>query len=123
MTNAKLSLGKLGEIKARQYLRRKNYQIITSNFQTRFGEIDIICRKDDFLVFVEVKTRISDIKGKPYQSVTYWKLKRLKKAIYVYLAKNQVLNAQLRVDVISIELNPDKTVKELSHFENLEVPD
>jgi putative endonuclease len=122
MITPKTSLGKLGESKACQYLKSKDYRIINANFQTRLGEIDIICQKNDLLVFVEVKARIGDLKGKPYESITYWKLKHLKKAIYFYLIKKNLLNSKLRIDVISIEFNPDKTVKKLLHFENVELP-
>ncbi|MBP5618294.1 MAG: YraN family protein, partial [Clostridia bacterium] len=49
--------GERGEKLAARYLRRKGYRILERNFQTRFGEIDLIARKGDQLVFVEVKTR------------------------------------------------------------------
>lgn len=121
MDNTTKTFGRLGEVEACQYLKQKNYKIITTNFRTRAGEIDIIAQKDDKLIFVEVKARIGDIKGKPYESVTYWKLNHLKKAVYFYLIKNNLLNGKLRLDVISIEFFPDKTIKKLQHFENVEL--
>lgn len=115
-----ISLGRLGEIKACEYLQRKNYQIIATNFKTKFGEIDIICKKDNQLIFVEVKSRISDLKGKPYESITSKKLKHFQKAVYYFLSQNDLFDQKLRIDVISIEFNHDNSVKRFQHFENLE---
>jgi len=121
MSNTTKTFGRLGEFQACQYLKQKNFKIITTNFRTRAGEIDIIAQKEGKLIFVEVKARIGDVKGKPYESVTYWKLNHLKKAIYFYLIKNNLLNSKLRMDIISIEFNPNKSVKKLLHFENVEL--
>lgn len=121
MSDLSKSFGKLGEIKARQYLKQNNYKILITNFRTRVGEIDIIGEKDGQLIFFEVKARIGDLKGKPYESITYWKLNHLKKAIYFYLVKNNLFNSKLRIDVISIEFNQDKSIKKLLHFENVEL--
>lgn len=75
-------IGQLGEELASSYLRNHRYTILTKNFRTRAGEIDIICRDGETLVFVEVKTRVGDFRGKPYEAVDFRKLSHLKKAIY-----------------------------------------
>lgn len=115
----RINVGKLGEQQAVDHLKRNNFKIITTNFRSRLGEIDVISQKNDTLIFVEVKTRIGDLKGKPYESITSWKLNHLKKAIYYYLLKNNLSKAKLRIDVISIILNPNLTLKKLQHFENV----
>lgn len=119
--NSSVSLGKLGEAVACQYLKKKNYKILTTNFKTRNGEIDIVCKKNDQLIFVEVKSRISDLKGKPYEAITSQKLKHFQKAIYYFLSQHNLFNWKLRVDVISIEFNSDRSIKKLTHFENIEM--
>lgn len=119
--NSSISLGKLGESVACRYLKKKNYKIITTNFKTRSGEIDIICKKNDQLIFIEVKSRISDLKGKPYESITFQKLKHFQKAIYYFLNQYHLFEQKLRVDVISIEFNSDKSIKKIIHFENIEM--
>jgi putative endonuclease len=121
MVNLQKDCRKLGEIRACEYLKKKKYKIITTNFRTPAGEIDIVAQRGDQIIFFEVKARIGDLKGKPYESVNYWKLKHLKKAIYFYLMENNLLEAKLRLDVISIEFNPDRSIKELLHFENVEL--
>lgn len=122
MKIANQSLGNWGEIDAIEFLRKKGYQIVAKNFRTKIGEIDIIGKKDDLLVFVEVKARVGDLKGKPWESISFFKLKHLKKAIYFYLMEKKLANVKLRVDVISIEFNSDYSVKNLKHFENVDLP-
>lgn len=116
-----MNLGQYGENKAADFLRQKDYQILAQNFRARVGEIDIICKKDNTLVFVEVKSRIGDQKGKPYESVTAYKLHHLKKAIYYYLISHKLLQSKLRTDVISIEFHGDLSIKNLQHFEDVQL--
>lgn len=116
--NHDLSLGKKGEAIAVEYLKQNKYSVIDLNFRTRMGEIDIIGRKNGVIIFFEVKTRTSDIKGKPYESVTFGKMKRLQKAIHYYLKIKNLTDCPLRIDVISIELNSEQSPR-LQHFENL----
>lgn len=116
-----MNVGQKGEEYAREYLREKGFRIITSNFHARGGEIDIICKSGDTLVFVEVKTRTSDIKGKPYEAVTFPKLLHLKHAAFYYITSQNIQNASMRIDVVSIELNADQSIRTLQHFENVEM--
>ncbi|WP_276661388.1 YraN family protein, partial [Syntrophomonas wolfei] len=58
-------LGLWGEELAAQYLGKKGYKILERNFYTRYGELDLVCEKDDNIVFVEVKTRRSTRFGSP----------------------------------------------------------
>lgn len=114
--------GKFGEALASSYLSQKNYKIIDKNVSTRYGEIDIVARRpDNVTVFVEVKCRIGDKYGMPYESVTYGKLKRLSKVIQFYLLKNRLLDSKLAIEVVSIVLNEDKVVTKIHHFENIAI--
>lgn len=115
------SLGKQGEKMAVDFLRTKGYAINETNYRTRGGEIDIIAEKNHVQIFIEVKTRIGDEKGKPYEAVTYRKVKHLQKAISFYLNEKNHKTGPMRIDVISIELNPNESIKKLQHFENIDI--
>ena len=102
----KQSLGQKGEQIATVFLLKNNYQIITKNFRTKFGEIDIIAKDSDVLVFVEVKTRTSTSFGLPYEAVNKAKLRQIAKAGDIYLMQNKASSPKIRIDVISILLSP-----------------
>lgn len=113
------SLGRLGERKAAVYLQNKGFHILELNFKARYGEVDIVARSpDDTLVFVEVKTRIGEDYGEPVESVTPWKLREVVKTAEFYLLKHN-LEANWRIDVVAVSLNPDETIEEIEHFENV----
>lgn len=115
------SVGKKGEKMALDFLRRTGYSIHETNYRTRLGEIDIIAEKKGIIVFIEVKTRIGDKKGKPYEAITSHKIRHLQKAIQFYINKKKSKMGAMRIDVISIELNPDESIRNLKHFENLDI--
>ena|SRR3989344_8761245 len=114
-----IDIGKEGESIAKRYLIKKGYQILKQNFHTHWGEIDIIGLKDGKLSFFEVKTRLSDGWGKPYEAVNFTKVKRLMRPIQYFLLQNNYKNYKLSLDVISIELNKNLTIKSLRHYENV----
>lgn len=115
------SVGKIGEEYAADYLGKHGYRILQMNFFCRLGEIDIISVKNGTYIFCEVKTRTENLHGKGYEAVNYFKIKKLKKAMYFYFKKNGIKNYKCRIDVISLELSYDKEIKDLKHFENVGV--
>ena len=96
------SLGNRGERVAVRYLRGRGYKILMCNFRTAGGGIDIIARKGDLLVFVEVKTRSSDQYFAPHRQVNEGKQRRLTRAARTYLAHYKDRQPPCRFDVISI---------------------
>lgn len=94
-------LGSEGESLAAQFLRKQGYTIIAHNYKTRIGEIDIIAREGETIVFVEVKTRSDDTFCEPYESVTAMKREKIKKVASLFLQK-QKKEVPARFDVISI---------------------
>ena len=66
-------IGILGEKLARDFLKKKGYRILETNFRCQYGEIDIIARKKDYLVFIEVRTKTSNDFGTPEESITHVK--------------------------------------------------
>jgi len=101
----KLQTGQDGEKQAAEFLKRQGYKILDLNFRTKYGEIDIVARDGDVLVFVEVKTRSSQQFGLPEEAVGYHKLQHLQKAAAYYRAVRTGLPEGERVDVIAIETN------------------
>lgn len=95
-------LGKNGEDIAVEYLTQKNYKIIERNFHCKSGEIDIIALKDEYLVFVEVKTRSSNKYGVPSEAVTKSKIEHLYKTAKYYVYTRNLQDEFIRFDVIEI---------------------
>lgn len=108
--------GAYGEYEAARYLRKKGYNITAANFRCRFGEIDIICENEKFLVFAEVKTRDENSFYTPAEAVTYKKMQRLTRTAEIYLAHNPTL-LQPRFDVVEVYTSEGKVIK-INHIEN-----
>jgi putative endonuclease len=95
--------GALGEEIAAGFLARHGYRIIERNFRfRRSGEIDIVARDGEDLVFCEVKMRSSDAFGLPEEAVTPSKQRRIRKIAAAYLAVNRIAGRACRFDVVSI---------------------
>ena len=99
--------GIIGEKVACDYLKNKGYTIIERNFRCKMGEIDIIAKDKKELVFIEVKTRTSDIYGKPVEAVNTQKQKHLLNTIKYYLYSKHLENEFVRIDVIEVYFNND----------------
>ncbi len=96
-------LGNKGEDLAVKFLKGKGYKIVSRNFKSPLGEIDIIAEDRGTLVFVEVKTRTDTSFGLPFEAVNYRKREKLKK-IALYYLKNRCKNdLPSRFDVLSIQ--------------------
>jgi putative endonuclease len=96
------SFGKIGEAAATEYLKNLGYKILARNFRTRWGEIDIIARDGDCLVFAEVKTRADERYGAPEEAVTRTKQQHLVKAGQIYLSQTKQAHALWRIDVLAL---------------------
>lgn len=111
------STGKTGENYAANHLVSLGFRIKERNYRTRLGEMDIIAEKGEKIYFCEVKTRVGDLHGKPYEAVTYRKLQHIQRVAQTYLLQNKIKNSKLSVQVISIEIFPDGSVKKLKMYE------
>lgn len=111
------STGTIGEQYAVQYLQKLGYTILERNFRTRLGELDIIAQKNNILYFCEVKTRIGDLHGKPYEAVGQRKMMHIKRVATAYILQKAAKNSKLSIQVISIILFPDKSIKEMKMYE------
>ncbi|MDD5115769.1 MAG: YraN family protein [Candidatus Omnitrophica bacterium] len=123
MPGENLEFGKLAEEAAAEYLRGCGYKIISRNFKSRHGEIDIIAEDKGVICLVEVKARHSVSFGRPAEAVSSFKQERISRAALCYLKQNRLLESPARFDVVSVletganrkieliknafELNPD----------------
>lgn len=96
--------GQQGEKLAANYLEQQGYTIVSTNWRCRVGEIDIIARQGDILVFVEVRARHAALPETAFASISERKRRRLTRAVYVYLADHHLQDAAWRVDVIAIAI-------------------
>lgn len=103
MQTSSQQFGKSSEIQAAAYLKDQGYQILELNYRTRMGEIDIIARHHDSLVFIEVKARKSAEFGNPKYAVTRQKQVRLARAALYYLKSTRQMNQKARFDVVAID--------------------
>ena len=111
----KQEIGKLGENKAAKFLKKAGYKIVCQNFRNRYGEIDIIAKDKNCLVFVEVKTRTSTDFGYAAEAVNYRKQKKIISVAEAYL--NYKYNCYMRFDIIEVYLNKDsRKVVKINHI-------
>lgn len=116
MGSRKQSLGQWGEQRAAEHLLAKGYTILERNWRCEYGEIDLIARQEEVLVFVEVKARSSERYGHPEQAVTTSKQQHLYESSLTYLQTHPELNGDWRIDVIAITRGPGGPL--IEHFEN-----
>ncbi len=119
MEKYKKVIGRLGEDEAVKYLKKKGYIILERNFNVRGGEIDVIAKKDGYIVFVEVKTRSSEDYGGGLEAVNYTKQQRMTKAAQLYLMKYDGIPARFDVIVVNGHINEKKLKKvKIEHIVN-----
>ena len=110
--------GILGEKIACEYLGKNGYDIIETNYRRIEGEIDIIARQEDILVFVEVRTKKSRQFGNPEESITRVKKERLRMLAERYGQEHDNIPDSWRIDVMAIQLDSGNRVKKIQHIEN-----
>ena len=115
MFGARQKTGNFGEKLACEYLKNRGYKILDQNYRTRGGEIDIVAKDEETLVFVEVKTRTSRAFGFPEEAIDERKQRKLALTAEHYLAFHRLYNQNYRIDSIGIELDGGGSVVELRH--------
>ncbi|UCG65419.1 MAG: YraN family protein [Deltaproteobacteria bacterium] len=108
MTKERIILGKIGEDLARQRLKDLGYRIIKANYTCALGEIDLIARDGDVLVFVEIKTRKKQSLGFAKEAVTKRKQVKLSKVALAYMKYNNLLGSKARFDVVAVGVSEGK---------------
>jgi putative endonuclease len=108
--------GKYGETEARVYLENKGYEFIEANFEVDIGEIDLIMKDEDWLVFVEVKYKSDDRMGIPEEMIGPNKIAQVKRVAEIYLMLNPKIKRQYqkwRMDAVCI------LGEKIRHYENI----
>ena len=106
MMTGKKELGKKGEDLALRFLKKRGYRIIEQNYVCKMGEMDLIAKEKDTLVFIEVKTRTSMDFGPPQLAVTEFKQRQLSKVALNFLKEKKLEDVKARFDVVAILLTP-----------------
>jgi putative endonuclease len=96
-------LGKRGEDAACAELARRGYAILARRYRTRFGEIDIVSRDGETVVFVEVKARRTARRGAAAEQISFWKRRRITAMALDYLSSSRLLDRRYRFDVVAID--------------------
>lgn len=116
MKSKNYTTGRNAESLATKALEKKGYEILENNFRNRFGEIDIIAKDKDILVFVEVKAKTGEDFGLPEEMISRGKLQKVKNMALIYLKGEDV---QCRIDIVAVVLSQDGNLVRLTHYENV----
>lgn len=109
----RITIGKKGESLARSYLKKKGFYPVASNFRTRYGEIDIIARKEKGFHFIEVKFRRSIDYGLPQESVIFRKQQKIRKTALLWLKERCLpIDSEIHFDVLAIISKKQKFIFE-----------
>jgi putative endonuclease len=108
------SIGSFGEDLAVNYITNLGYIILQKNFKCKIGEIDIVAKDSEYVVFIEVKTRYNSKYGLPCEAVTPYKQKKIYKTAQFYIMINKMNSFNFRFDVIEVILDyncPDNHIR------------
>lgn len=108
MTHRRLSLGKTGEDLAVRHLQALGYRVLARNFRCALGEIDVIAREGDYLVFVEIKTRRGGPMGEAKAAVDERKQRRISRVALRYLKERGQTEMRSRFDVVAVVVEGDR---------------
>jgi len=111
-------VGILGEKLAKDFLKKRGYHILESNYRCPEGEIDIIARHKDSLVFIEVRTKRSLQFGSPEESITPTKMEKLRVVAAHYQQTRNNLPPLWRIDVVAVEIGPKDRPVRIELIEN-----
>lgn len=118
MSCQRIKLGKQGETAALEFLKTQGMTLVEQNYRIRAGEIDLIMRHHDILVFVEVRTRNTTGHGSPIDSINYAKRRQIERVARHYLKERNISdNVFCRFDVVGITPDPQGKLH-LEHIEN-----
>ena len=99
------STGDLGEKIAEKYLIHLGYKILDKNFRYKTGEIDLIGKDNEYIVFIEVKTRTSSYFGFPCEAVTSSKQRKIYRTAEIYILQRKLFKSNFRFDVVEVFLS------------------
>lgn len=118
-------LGQWGEEAAAAFLRSRGFAVLASGYRCALGEVDLVCREGRWLVFVEVKTRLSGAAGAPEEAVTPIKQRRLALAARHFLGEHRLAGVPYRFDVVAVEVglvDGEPGMPRIRHYRNAFAP-
>lgn len=108
--------GNIGEGYAKEYLINNGYNIIKTNYSCKLGEIDIIAKNKNYIVFIEVKYRKTLSYGYPREAVNFKKQSKIRKVANMYINTHNIVNSDFRFDVIEIlNLNNENVIEHIKN--------
>jgi putative endonuclease len=115
-------VGMFGQQVVKYYLQQQNYEVISENFNTHYGEIDLVVRNNQGVRLVEVKTRTNKNYGEPYEAVHYYKLKKMKISAEIFMqSKGWLGGIPYHLDVASVFVDKDEERVWLKYFFDVEI--
>jgi putative endonuclease len=113
-----ISTGRRGESLALEFLIGLRYAIVEKNYRKQYGEVDIIARDGDTLVFIEVKTRQTTVFGTPFEAVDARKQRQISRIAQEYIQSHRLGDEPARFDVIAVRLERDNQPATIDHMKN-----
>ena len=107
----RIGTGQTGEDLAVCYLENQGYTIVERNYRKRIGEIDIIARDGEYLVFIEVKTRSNRRFGSPFDAVDFRKQQQISRVALAFMTQHRCGEVPVRFDVIGVHLEESPRVE------------
>lgn len=118
----KSEVGRKGEDLAGEFLKKRGFKILERNWKSqRWGELDLVARDKETLVFVEVKTRSLGSLGEPFEAVNYYKIKSVVRCARNYVLFKSQENHPLRFDVVSVILTDPPQIEYLPNIYQEEI--
>jgi putative endonuclease len=118
ISSPRQQLGRLGERLAVARLEECGYHILERNFRCRSGEIDLVAREGQDLVFVEVKTRRGQERGLPEEAVDHRKARKLQEVALAYLTLHKLPDCAWRIDVVAVQFSPVGKLEEIRLYQH-----
>jgi putative endonuclease len=112
------STGALGEKLAADFLKKRGYRILETNYRCRWGEIDLVAQQKDYLVFVEVRTKSNRDFGSPEESINAGKKRHMERAASYYQQVHEHLPEQWRIDLVAVDLDANSRLQRIELIEN-----
>jgi putative endonuclease len=112
-------IGKFGETLARNYLIKHGYKIIDTNVKLSYQELDIVTFRDDQIIFVEVKTRVSQFYGPAENAFQFTKQKRFRQGMEMYINNKKLYVEEIRADLITVDINYIKKTAKIKHYKDV----
>jgi putative endonuclease len=117
MTTPRLRLGRGGETAARTFLEGLGYTFVAANWRWRSGELDLVMRDGDLLVFVEVKTRHGEAAGRAEEGISYAQGRRILATAELFVAKHPDLDVSAwRVDLVAVTIDRGDNPVRITHW-------